>query len=287
MRRTTIPALSRQATYRDITAKARRSIKGIKRYWYVPSILWGLFAWVITNRLESMHLDIFFLYQGLPWNKNFIILFLAGLAVFLLIGQQHIALQRWKNEEVSFADFIRLDANSGNIFLFQALCLAILWLLSFLCSTLHIVDMMFAIDTLISIPLLVIIVLALGVVYHYLSYGVVAGHWSLIEVFSKGISSATRQGDKLGLLLAHSSLWLIAFVFLWLNFFFICFGYILFEPLHTINPSLWGIFIVLAVLFIISLIIIMRLYAFFEMVLAGIYLQDAARENPELAEAQA
>lgn len=287
MKRKTIPALSRQATYRDITAKARRSIKGIKRYWYVPSILWGLFAWVITNRSESMRMDIFFLYQGLPWGNNFIILFLAGLAVFLLVGQQRIALQRWKNEEVSFADFIRLDATFGRIFLFQTLCLAIFWLLSFLSSTLHIVDMMVAIDTLISIPILVMIVLALGVLYHYLSYGVVAGHWSLIEVFSKGISSATRQGDKLGLLWAHGSLWLMAFVFLWLNFFFIFFGYILFEPSHTISPSLWGIFIVLAVLFIISLIIIMRLYTFFEMVLAGIYLQDSARENPELADTQA
>lgn len=66
MKRKTIPALSRQATYRDITAKAQRNINGIKRYWYVPSILWGVFTWVITNRSELMRMDIFFLYQRLP-----------------------------------------------------------------------------------------------------------------------------------------------------------------------------------------------------------------------------
>lgn len=286
---TTTP--SPQASYRDITAKAKHNLAGMKRYWFIPIMLWfGLV--MFSDALGMIDIDMPKALSEITRLEIIISITLIFLALLMLLGQQRVALKRWQNNYFAMGGilpnlryFLAFDAVAIRFFALQLLFIALLlillgflWLFG-LPKWLHYVFIEHPL-AIIFIPIAIIVFFCLGALCHYLSYGVVDRRWSPLEAFTLGISSLKRHSRKIGMLWVHITLSIFKVIPVSIGFFVL----LLYLGLRA-SPPAYGTPLLLGILCI-SIILIIRVYAFFELVIAGLYLQDTARATPELTEAQ-
>lgn len=212
MDNTNTETLSPQASYRDITARAKQNLAGMKRYWFIPTMLWFSLV-MFSDALGMIDIDIPKALSEITHLEIIISIILIVFALMMLLGQQRVALKRWQNDYFPLGGilpnvryFWAFDAVLIRFFVLQLLftvilliLLGFLWLfglqkwLYYTFIDLHPLAFVF-------IPIAIIVFFCLGALFHYLSYGVVDRCWSPLEAFTLGISSLQRQSRKIGML---------------------------------------------------------------------------------------
>ncbi|MEM7738523.1 MAG: hypothetical protein AAF267_22330, partial [Deinococcota bacterium] len=195
--------VSPEASYREITELAWESINGIKRYWYIPPLVMDVLMAVFAGGLYAIGGAISTSFPSRDFNFQLTDYLIIPLGIIILLGQQRIALEKLQHDEGRFADFFRFDGVFVQFFLLQIVIIAIHVLASFLETA----GLFLGSFNLYRIMILGAIFGSIGLlfecIYHYLGFGVIHQHWSVMEVFTKGLASLKRQRGKILRMLGH------------------------------------------------------------------------------------
>ncbi|MEM6431701.1 MAG: hypothetical protein AAF708_20870 [Deinococcota bacterium] len=258
--------VSPQASYRDITDMAWQNINGIKRYWYLPPLILAVLGYFFLGGLSALNLvpNIGLPARDISFRVLDIIIFLVSMMI--LLGQQRVALGKLEEDDPSLYGFFHFDQAFVQFFLLQMIILGISFLFSLLVVGRLSLGLLITLGIVFSIGSFL-----LEIIYHYLGFGIIQGRWSALGTFTQGIASLRRQSGKILRVLGHVLLWILVFYVL---------GFLVFDLGLRITGSLLQSSFGFIAIFVVGTVLTIRLAVFFELVVAGIYLQDVAQETP-------